>query len=180
MNTYMLYGLAGAFLGSVMQMVLFVLGLHGEKAQLMNDWRIGTALFVVGTAINAVVIVLGLRAWREEAPGKAMSYGRGVGGGCLIGFWQGLGALVFAVLYGFVINPGFKDAMIAAQLVKLQEQGVPAEGYAVAEKMMGFMLNPLMQGVMAFFGTVFFSLLISLVAAAVLRRAAPAAELSEV
>ncbi|HLP02193.1 MAG TPA: DUF4199 domain-containing protein [Opitutaceae bacterium] len=179
MNTYMLYGLAGAILGAVMNMVLFALGLHGEKAQLMNDWKVGALLFVIGIAISVVVIVLGLRAWREEAPGKGMSYGRGVGGGCLIGLWQGLGSMLFSILYGFVINPGFKDAMIAAQMAKMQEQGQPPEAYAMAEKFMGFMLNPIVQGVTTFFGTMFFAVVISLVAAAVLKREPQAPELPE-
>ncbi|HLP09871.1 MAG TPA: DUF4199 domain-containing protein [Opitutaceae bacterium] len=179
MNTYMLYGLAGAILGAVMNMVLFVLGLHGEKAQLMNDWKVGALLFVIGTAIGVAVIVLGLRAWREEAPGKGMSYGRGVGGGCLIGLWQGLGSMVFTILYGFVINPGFKDAMIAAQMAKMQEKGAPPEAYAMAEKFMGFMLSPIVQGVMMFFGTMFFAVVISLIAAAVLKREPQAPELPE-
>lgn len=170
MNTYILYGLAGAVFGAVMNMVLFVLGLHGEKAHLMNDWKVGALLFLVGTAVNVAVIVLGLRAWRQEAPGKGMSYGRGVGGGCLIGLWQGLGSMVFMVVYGFVINPGFKDAMIAAQMAKMQASGAPAEAYPVAEKMMGVMFNPILQGVMTLFGTIFFSLLIALIAAAVLKR----------
>lgn len=172
MNIYALYGLAGAAIGALQMMVLFFLGLHGEKIHLLGDWKVATALGVLGFAINIAVVVLGLRAWREEAPGRAMSYGRGVGGGCLIGLWQGLGTMVFTILYGLVINPGFKDAMIAFQMGKLQERGAPAEAYAMAEKMMNFTLNPIFQGVMAFPMSIVISLLIALVAAAVLKREA--------
>ncbi len=86
--------------------------------------------------------------------------------------------MAFMIVYGFVINPGFKDAMIAGQLAKMQEQNMPAEAYAMAEKMMGFMLNPAVQGVMALFGAIFMALIIALIAAAFLRRAPAASGLA--
>lgn len=177
MNIYATYGLAGSFLGAVQMLALFFLGMHGERIDLLSDWKISIPLGVFGFALNVVVIVLGLRAAREAAPDKGLTYGRGVGGGCLIGLWQGLGTMVFTVIYGFVINPGFKEAMIANQLAKMQEQNMPAEAYAMAEKMMNIMLNPIVQGVLAVPGTVVVALVITLVAAAVLRRAPQAPEL---
>jgi hypothetical protein len=174
MKTYATYGLAGALLGAVQTLVLFFLGLHGERIHLMNDWKVTVPLGLLGFVLGAVVIVLGLRAWREAAPDRAMGYGRGVGGGALIGLWQGLGSAVFMLLYGLVINPGFKDAMVANQMAQLQGKGMPAEAYAMAEKIMNLTLNPVFQAVVAVPGTVFYAVIVSLIAAAVLRRAAPA------
>ena len=171
MNTYATYGAIGAALGALQTLALFFLGLHGERIQLLNDWKISVPIGLLGLVIGIVVIVLGLRAWREAAPDKAMSYGRGVGGGVLIGLWQGLGSAVFMLVYGFVINPGFKDAMVANQLAQMQSKGVPAQAYPMAEKVMNITLNPIFQAVMAVPGTVFFALIISLIAAAVLKRA---------
>lgn len=171
------YGLIGAAIGALQQLVLFFLGIHGDRIHLMNDWKFTVPLGLVGFAIGVAVQVLGMRAAREAAGDQGMSYGRGVGVGCLIGLWQGLATMVFMIVYGFVINPGFKDAMIASQLEKMQEQSMPAEAYAMAEKMMGFMLNPAVQGVMAFFGSIFMALIIALIAAAILRRAPVAPEL---
>lgn len=170
MNTYALYGLAGAALGAVQMMAMFFLGLHGERIDLLNDWRVGVPLWTLGFAVNIAVVVFGLRAWREEAPGRAMSFGRGVGGGCLIGLWQGLGTMVFTILYGYVINPGFTDTMVAFQLAKLQERGLPAEGYAMAEKMVHVTMNPIVQGVTVVPMTVVICVLIALIASAVLKR----------
>lgn len=171
MNIPLTYGLVGALLGALQTLVLFFLGIHGERVHLMHDWKFTLPLGIVGFAIGVTVQVLGMRAARNAAGDRGMSYGRGLGVGCLIGLWQGLATMVFMIVYGFVINPGFKDAMIAGQLAKMQEQNMPAEAYAMAEKMMGFMLNPAVQGVMAFFGAIFMALIIGLIAAAFLRRA---------
>lgn len=179
MKIYATYGLIGALLGAVQTLALFFLGLHGERIQLMNDWKVSIPLGLFGFVLGVVVLVLGLRAWREAAPDKAMSYGRGVGGGALIGLWQGLGSMVFMVVYGFIINPGFKDAMVANQMAQMQAKGMPAQAVEVTEKMMNIMLNPIAQGVMAVPGTVVYALIVSLIAAAVLKRAAPAPTDSE-
>lgn len=175
MKIYATYGLIGALLGALQMLVLFFLGLHGEKIHLLNDLKVSLPLGALGFVLGAAVLVLGLRAWREAQPDKAMSYGRGVGGGCLIGLWQGLGTMVFTIVYGFVINPGFKDAMVANTMAQMQAKNLPAEGYAMAEKMMNITLNPIFQGIMAVPGSIFIALIASLIAAAVLKReAAPA------
>lgn len=179
MKIYATYGLIGALLGAVQTLALFFFGIHGERIHLMNDLKVSLPLGLLGFLIGVVVIVLGLRAWREAAPDKAMSYGRGLGGGTLIGLWQGLGSMVFMIVYGFVINPGFKDAMVANQVAQMQGKGMPDQAVEMAEKMMNIMLNPIVQGVMAVPTTVVFALLVSLVAAAVLKRAAPAPSYGE-
>lgn len=177
MKLYATYGLLGSFLGAVQMLALFFAGLHGERIELLNNWKVSVPIGLLSFVVTIVVLVLGLRAAREAAPDKGMTYGRGLGVGCLIGVWQGLGSMAFMVVYGFVINPGFKDAMIASQLAKMQEQNMPAQAYAMAEKMMNIMLNPFVQGAMAVPGTVVTALVISLIAAAVLKREPQAPEL---
>ncbi|MBK8476162.1 MAG: DUF4199 domain-containing protein [Opitutaceae bacterium] len=173
MKTYATYGLAGALLGALQTLVLFFLGFHGERAHLLNDWKVSVPLGVFGFGLGVAVIVLGLRAWREASPNKAMSYGRGVGGGTLIGLWQGLGSAAFLLLYGLAINPGFKEAMVANQMAQLRAKGgIPAEGYAMAENMLNITLSPVVQAVGALVGSVVLGTIVALVAAAVLRREA--------
>lgn len=176
MNTYATYGLVGALLGAVQTLVLFFLGFHGDRIHLLNDWKVWVPLGFLGFGLGVAVIVLGLRAWREEAPDKAMSYGRGVGGGVLIGLWQGLGSAVFMLLYGLVINPGFKEAMVANQMAQLRAKGgIPAEGYAMAENIMNITMNPVAQAAGALLFSVVLGTIVALIAAAVLRRE-PAAD----
>ncbi len=174
MKTYATYGLAGAAIGALMTLAMFFAGLHGERIDLFNSWKVQLPMGVLGVAIGVAVISLGIRAWREAAPDKAMSYGRGFGGGLMISLFNGLASMVFTILYGMVINPGFKDAMIASKLAEMQESGMPAEAYAMAEKMMNIMLSPVAQGASALFGTLFFGVIVSLIAAAILKRAAVA------
>lgn len=176
MKTYATYGLIGAGLGAMMTLALFFAGIHGERIHLLNDLKVSVPLGLLGFAINVAVIVLGIRAWREAAPGKAMSYGRGLGGGIMIGLFQGLATMVFTAIYGLVINPGFKDAMIANQMAKMQEAGMPAEAYAMAEKWMNITMHPVLQGVFALLGSLFLAVIVSLIAAAVLKRSDAALE----
>ncbi len=172
MNTYATYGLVGALLGALQTLVLFFLGLHGDRMHVLNDWKISVPLGLLGFVISVAVVVLGIRAWREAAPGKAMSYGRGVGGGCLIGLWQGMGMAVFTLLYGYVINPGLKATMVANAMAEMQKKNVPAEAYPMAEKMMNITMSPAVQAIGGFIWLAGLSLVVSLIAAAVLKRAA--------
>lgn len=176
MKIYATYGLVGAALAALQQLALFFAGLHGERIHLLQDLKVTIPLGLVGFAVSIAVLVLGIRAWREAAPGKAMSYGRGLGGGVLIGLFQGLGTMVFTIVYGLVINPGFKEAMVGSQIAKMQASGAPAQAVEMAEKMMNIMMSPVVQGLMAIPGTVIFALVISLIAAAVLKRADTAAQ----
>lgn len=168
------YGLAGAALGAVQVLVLFFLGLHGERIHLLNETKISLPVMLIGFAISTLVVVLGIRAVRAAAPGGGLTYGRGVGAGCLIGLWQGLGSMVFMILYGYAINPGFKDAMVANTLEQMRAKNVPAEAFPMAEKMMNVTMSPLVQGLLAVPGTVIYALIVALIAAAVLKRQAVA------
>ena len=180
MKIYATYGLAGAFLGALQTLGLFFLGFHGEKIHLLNSLKVALPLGLLGFVISVAVVVLGIRAWREAAPDKAMSYGRGVGGGCLIGLLQGLGTAVFTLLYGYVINPGLKEAMMANAMAELQRKNVPAEAYAMAQKFMNVTMSPVVQAFGSFVWLAGLALVVALIAAAVLRRSAPAAVLPAV
>ncbi len=172
MKIYATYGLVGALLAALQTLALFFLGLHGDRIHLLNDWKISVPIAVLGFVISVAVVILGIRAWREAAPGKAMSYGRGVGGGCLVGLWQGLGMAVFTLLYGYGINPGLKATMVANAMAEMQKKNVPAEAYPMAEKMMNITMSPAVQAFGGFVWLVGLALVVSLIAAAVLKRAA--------
>ena len=172
MKTYATYGLAGALFGALMTLALFFLGLHGERIHLLNSLKVSIPVGLLGFAVSVAVVVLGIRAWREAAPGKAMSYGRGVGGGCLIGLWQGLGTAVFTLLYGYVINPGFMEAMMANAMAEMQKKNMPAEAYPMAQKFMNVTMSPAFQAAAGFPVSIFIALVVALIAAAVLKRAA--------
>jgi len=172
MKIYATYGLTGALLGALQTLALFLFGLHGDRIHLLNDWKVWLPLMILGLVISVVIIVLGMKAWRTESGPKGMSYGRGLGVGLLIGVWQGLGTMVFTLVYGLVINPGFKDAMIANQVAQMEAKGTPQQAIEMAEKIANFTMNPIFQAVMAVPGTAIWTLLVSLVVAAFLKRAA--------
>jgi len=70
MKIYATYGLIGALLGALQTLVLFFLGLHGEKIHLLNDLKVSLPLGALGFVLGAAVLVLGLRAWREAQPDR--------------------------------------------------------------------------------------------------------------
>lgn len=155
-----------------MTVVLYLAGLHSDPAKLTLAQVIAT---VGGLGINIAGLVLGIRARRAEVPmNEEFGYGRAFGAGFMITLVSSvLGALTW-LLYVGLINPEFTDVIVQAQVQQLEAKGLNAAQIEAAEKMIRTMSHPAINAVFAFFGGLFFGAVISLVAAAFLKR--PAAE----
>jgi len=175
MKIYATYGLGAALVGAVLTLVAFFTGLHGEHIQ----YAAPVGYLAIFVAI--VAVVLGMRACRTAAAERGMTYGRGLGAGVLISLWQSVAGALFNLLYVVVINPAFNDTMIAYQMSKLEEKQLPPQALEMSEMIMHTMMTPAIQTVVAVLGGIFWGCIISLIAAAVLKRApAPESLLEEV
>ncbi len=174
MKTYLIYGAAMAIAGAILGIVLYLLGLHSDPAKLTAAQVVGS---LGGLAIGIACITLGVKARRAEVPAtEEFGYGRALGAGVMITLFAALLGIGTSLLYAKVINPEFSDVILQAQLRDLEAKNLPVAQAEAAEKMMRAMSGPTAQVVMGFFGGLFFGTIISLVAAAFLKRpAAPEA-----
>lgn len=176
MKTYLTYGLFIALGITLISLILFFLGYHSDAAKLGTAQAIG---MVGALAVSIVLTVLGVKARRAEIPlTEPFGYGRALGAGVMITLFAVLFGAVTNYLYTHVINPGFSDVMVQAQIEKWEAKGMSAAQIEGAEAMMRKMMHPAIQ---ALFGVVFgmlFGTIISLIAAAFLKRPALPPEVS--
>lgn len=172
MNTTLMYGLATAIANSLLNFALYFLGYHETPEKLATAQIIGGC---AGLVISIVGIALGCRARRAETPAvEAFGYGRSFLACFLVSLWAVIFGTIFQVLYIAVINPGFRDVVVQAELAKAEARGASAAQLEQAEGMIRMMTGPVAQGIVGFlFGLVVCTLL-SLIIAAFIRRPAPA------
>jgi len=172
MKTPLTYGFFMTLGGLLLNLALYFLGFHSDVEKLQTAQWISTA---GGLALGIAFIVLGIKARRAEVPAtEEFGYGRALGAGVLIGLFACLFGTVSNYLYMHIINPGLTDLMVQAQINKWEAMGMSSDRMEQAEKMMRKMMNPALQAVFGLVIGMIFCTIISLIAAAFLKR--PAAE----
>jgi hypothetical protein len=119
-----------------------------------------------------VVLWLGIRAVRAAARYQALTYGQGVGAGVMISLYSGLLSGAYAFIHFKYVNPHFADYQLACLRPQWDAAAMSAADMAKAEKLTRFATTPAAQAVLTPIITVCFGLIISLVLAALLKRAA--------
>lgn len=123
--------------------------------------------------LTITCVTLGIRARRATVPAtEEFGYGRALGAGVMIGLFAGVFGMVTMSIYTKFINPDFSEFLVQAQLQKLETQGNSAAQLEGAEKIMRMFSGPVAQAVSALFGNLVLGTLVSLVAAAFLKRPA--------
>jgi hypothetical protein len=169
MNTTVFYGLVLAAGNIVLTLVGFFVGFQTDK---MAEGRwFGFLPLVLGI----VVTWLGLKAVREEAKDKSLSYGKGVGSGVLIHLYAGVLGSIYGFIHFTFINPNFVDYMMDAARQKWVQAGISDARMEGMEKSMRFMFSPAMMSIWGIILAVLFGLVVALVVSAFLKRAPPAA-----
>ena len=119
MGTKFIYAIALTLSQAVFSLLMFFAGFQTEKLATGQklDWlRLG---------ISFVVLYLGIKAVREESPGKGLSYGQALGAGTLISLFSALMGAVYNYIHLKFINPNFFTYMLNLQREQLTAKGVP-------------------------------------------------------
>jgi hypothetical protein len=170
MKTTLTYGFALALGGALLSLVLYFLGFHSDIAKLQAANWIGN---IGGLALGISCIVLGIKARRAEEPASEnFGYGRALGTGVLITLWAALIGIATNYLYFQVVNPGFRDLLLQAQLDKLEATGVTGDRLEQSERMLRMGMTPVIISCVGFVLVMFWGTVISLIAAAFLKREA--------
>jgi hypothetical protein len=157
-----------AIASALLTLILFFLGYHSDPAKLEAANKIG----MIGNILIAVIgIILGIRACRDERPlDRPFGYGSALGKGVLIGLISAAIGAVFGLIYTHLINQGFNDILMEHQMTVWEAQGMDATKIQQAQKFMHFMFNPAVQLAVGIIMGTLSSTLVSLIAAAFLRR----------
>jgi hypothetical protein len=172
MKTYLTYGFVMALAGAFLTLVLFFLGFHSDAAKLQTANWIALPLVIV---ITVACIVLGTKARRAELPASQnFGYGSALGAGVMITLVGAVLGVVTNYLYSHMINTGYNELIVQAQIAKWEAAGMSSAQVERAEGMMRKMMSPALQAAFGLLMVMFWGTLISLITAAFLKR--PAAD----
>jgi hypothetical protein len=164
MNTAFFYGLVLALANIVLSLVSYFLGFQTDRIA-QEQW-----FSFLGLLVFVVILWLGIRAMREEAADKSLSYGRGVGGGALISLYSGLIGMVYTFIHFTFINPSYVDYRIDATRPKWIQAGLKDAQMETADKVLRFVYAPVPFSILALLMTVLLGVVVALVVAAFLKR----------
>ena len=164
MNTTFFYGLILAVSNIVLTLVGFFLGYQTDKIA-QGRW-FGFLPFIV----MIVVTWLGIKAAREEAKDKSLSYGKGVSTGFLITLYASLISTVYGFIHFKYINPNFVDYQIDAVREKWAQAGLSDAQMETAEKGMRLFMSPVVMSIINFCIMLLLGLIIALILSAFLKR----------
>jgi ABC-type sugar transport system permease subunit len=167
MSTKFIYALTLTICGALLNLLLYFTGFQTEKL------ATGQYFQWLGFVMMFAILWLGIKAVRDEAPEKGMSYGRGVGTGTLISFYSGLMSSVYSFIHFKFVNPEFADYQLALIRPKWEAAGMGEAQMDQAEKMTRAMMGPVAQAILTPIMVVIFGLILSLIIAAILKRPAP-------
>ncbi len=165
MNTTLFYAVVLALTNIVLALVGFFLGFQTEHLD-QGRW-----FGLLGFIPPIVVLWLGVRALREEAADKSLSYGKGVLAGFLISLYSALIGLVYTFIHFRFINPNYADYVIDAARQKWVEAGLDDAKMAAAEKVMHVVMSAPVMALIGFVTALFYGVVIALILAAILKRA---------
>ena len=167
MGTKFTYALILTIASAVLNLALYFTGYQTEKL------ATGQYFQWFGFVIMIVVFFLGIKAVREESPGKYLSYGKGVGTGVLIALYSGLMSAVYTFIHFKFVNTEFVDYNMELIRAKWTQAGMGAEQMEKAEGFTRMFMGPVSMAILSPIMAVFFGLILSLIIAAILKRPAP-------
>lgn len=135
------------------------------------DQTFNTSLGYVSYLIIIIGLVLGIKSFRDDARGGIMSYGQGVGAGTVIGLYAGIIGAIFTYLLYTVIDPDLMGKLLTFTEEKLIETGrVPEEMMDQTMEFQKKLMAPWIMSISAVIGTVFFGVVVSLIASIFLKK----------
>lgn len=168
MKLPLVYGLAMAAGGALLNVVLYLAGFHESTDKLPAAQVIGT---VVGLGIVIACLALAMKHKRASYPADAeWGYGPALGVGVLTSLVGALFGAVFSYVYFAFINPDMSEVILQAQVEKMEAAGISAAKIEQAQPMMKKWMSPGVMTVMQLFFGVIFGIVLSLIVAIFFRK----------
>lgn len=155
----MQFGLTLGIALTIVSLAIYVLELYEQ--QWVN--YLSTLVLIVG-------LVIGIKKRRDQELGGEISYGAALGYGTLITFFAALISATISMCYLAFIDDSFIQFTLEQQEMQMYEQGLPDEQIEMAMSMTSKFMNPLWMGVMAVLMSTIMGFIISLIAAAFLKK----------
>ena len=163
-NTSVLYngliwGLILAFAGIIYNVILYML-----------DQNLNQALGYAGMLITLVVMILGIRSFRDNIREGILPFGPAFGFLMIILIVSTIIGNIYAYILWTVIDPEILVKMLDMQTEKLMERGIPEEAMDQAMAMTAKFMKPGIMLAMASAFSLFIGAILSLIIAAIFKK----------
>ncbi len=166
MKIYLSYGGLMALAGALVTLLLFFSGFHTVEKFI---WGAGIQL-AIGFGIAITGLILGIKAKRAENGPGGLSYGQAFLTGTMISLVASVVGASFSTAYAYAINPGYQDVAIEWSATLLEKQGASEEKIEQMREAARKGHSLVKETVVSVAGGFIFGCVISLIAAAILRR----------
>lgn len=164
----LIWGLIIGFAGIIYNVILYML-----------DQNLNQALGYVGILITLVLLILGIRSFRDIR-GGVLPFGPAFSFGVVAIVVSGVIGTIYGYILWTVIDPDILTKMQELQMEKMLERGLPEEAIDQAMNMTSRFMKPGLMAAMGLASSLFFGAIISLIVAAIFKRdedtAAPVVE----
>jgi hypothetical protein len=166
-NTSVLYN------GLVWGAILGFVGIIYNVILYMLDQSLNQNLSYLGMLITIVVLILGVRSYRDNVMGGVLPFGPAFKFGFVVILVSSVIGIIYAYLLWTVIDPDIIGKMKDMQMEKMLEKGIPEEALDQAMAISGKFMTPLMMTIMGLFFGILTGTIIALIVAAIFKKNEP-------
>lgn len=169
MSTTMKWGLITGMVYVIFALINNLLGIQEGGGFSMVGLLTNTLIL----AATFFTIYLGIKEIRDTQLDGFLTFGQGFKSGMGITLIACIISAIFTYIYVTFIDTALIDRIIAMTEAQWEEQNMPEEQMDVARQWMGYMMNPLFMSLIAAVSVIFWGMIKSLIASALLKVDAP-------
>ncbi len=155
----LIWGLIIGFAGIIFQVILYMTGQDTNQN-----------LGYLGILITLVLLILGIRSFRDSVRGGVLPFNQAFGFGMVaITVWALLGS-IYSYISFTVIDPDIITRIQELQMEKMMERGIPEEAIDQGMSFMSRFMKPGLLVVSGFISSIFFGAILALIVAAIFKR----------
>jgi len=166
-NTSVLYN------GVVWGAILGFVGIIYNVILYMLDQNLNQNLGYLGIIITIVLLILGVRSFRDNVRGGVLPFGPAFQFGFVMIVVSSVIGIIYAYLLWTVIDPDIIGKMKDMQMDKMLEKGVPEEALDQAMAISGKFMTPLVMTIMGLFSGILMGTIVALIVAAIFKKNEP-------
>ena len=166
-NTSVLYN------GLVWGAILGFVGIIYNVILYMLDQNLNQNLGYLGILITIVVLILGVRSYRDSVMEGVLPFGPAFKFGFIVIVVSSVIGIIYAYILWTVIDPDIISKMKDMQMEKMLEKGIPEEALDQAMAISGKFMTPIMMTIMSLFSGVLMGTIVALIVAAIFKKNEP-------
>lgn len=158
----LVWGAILGFVGIIYNVILYML-----------DQNLNQTLAYLGILITIVVLILGVRSFRDNVRDGILPFGPAFQFGFIVILVSSVIGIIYAYILWTVIDPDILIKMKDMQMEKMLEQGIPEEAMDQAMAISSKFMTPLMMSIIGLFSGVFMGTIVALIIAAIFKKNEP-------